>query len=115
MNTSRERPRVFHLAHPEDRQRLQERPDAGADHLVADLRGVLPREDGLEPGRSALGQHLGDRRRQHVVGLVDEERHAALLGFGEALASLQGAMEELQQKLRHEHGRVAEDRAGDRD
>ena len=72
-----ERAGVLHLAHAEDRDRLQQRADAGADDLVADLGGVLPGEDGLEAGGAALGEHLGDRRGEDVVGLVDEQRHAA--------------------------------------
>ena len=111
-----ERAGVFHLAHAEDRDRLQQRAHAGADDLVADLRGVLPREDGLEAGGAALGEHLGDRRREHVVGLVDQQRHAAAVGVGELLARLDGAVQELQQQLGDEDRVVLADRglgAGD--
>ena len=94
-----ERAGVLHLAHAEDRDRLQQRADAGADDLVADLRGVLPGEDGLEAGGAALGEHLRHRWGEDVVGLVDQQRHAAAVGLGELLARLDGAVQELQQQL----------------
>ena len=100
---------VFHFAHAEDRDRLQQRAHAGADDLVADLRRVLPREDGFESGGAAFGEHLRDRRGEHVVGLVDQQRHAPGLVVGLVVAGLEGAVQELQQQLADEHGVVLAD------
>jgi hypothetical protein len=98
-----------HLAHAEDRYRLEQRADPGADDLVGDLGGVLPGEDRLEPGGAALGQHRGDRAGEHVVGLVEQQRDLAPLAFGFPLLGLDLAVEQLEEQLQDELGVVFAD------
>ena len=94
-----ERAGVFHFAHAEDRDRLQQRADAGADDVVGDLGGVLPCEHGLESGGATFGEHRRDRAREHVVGLVEEQRHAPALLVWLALLGLDLAVEQREQQL----------------
>ena len=81
----------------------------GADHLVADLRGVLPGEDGVQPGGAALGEHLGDRWGEDVVGLVDQQRDSPPLRLGLVVLGLERAVQQLQQQLGDEDGVVFTD------
>ena len=101
---------VLHLAHTEDRDRLQERPHPRADDLIADLRGVLPGKDRLEAGRSSFGEHPRDRRREHVMRFVDQQRDTPALRLGKILLRLQSAVEYLEEELRDDDRVVLADR-----
>ena len=94
-----EGPCVVHLAHAEDRDRLQQRSDTGADDLLTDLRGVLPGEDRVKSSGAALGEHLGDGSCEDVVGLVDEQRRATWIAISTILPRLDLPMQQLQQQL----------------
>ena len=61
---------------------------------------------GLEAGGAAFGEQGGDRGREHVVGLVDVERHPATLVLGQRLLGLDRALHEPQQQLEEQPGVV---------
>jgi hypothetical protein len=63
---------IVHLAHAKERDGLKERPETGANDLIADLSRVLPCEHRLEARGSALREHPGHGRRKDSVGLVDQ-------------------------------------------